>query len=185
MNILKKLSAVISAAALTLTLTACQSAGGLLAPKAPDLNKKFTFTASLDCGGESLSANFAREDANSWRVEITDPYRIQGVNFSINGGEITAAFRELTAENLDASLFSDSEVSALVKTLESSVVDLNGKVTYNQDSYTVSWQDLLLSFPTGSSAPTALEMPSKGIKGEISEFKITGEILPGEVVINH
>lgn len=184
MNILKKLSAVISAAALILILTGCENAGGLLAPKAPDLNKKFTFTANLDCGGENLSANFAREDTGNWKVEITEPYQIQGVTFSINGGEITAGFGELTAEKITASLFSDSEISSLVKALESSVVDLNGKVSYNQDSYTVSWQDLLLSFPTGSSAPTALEIPSKGIKGEISEFKVTGDILPGEVVVN-
>ncbi|MCM1299383.1 MAG: hypothetical protein NC203_09660 [Firmicutes bacterium] len=182
MKIFKKAIGVILAASV-LTLTGCKNSG-FLAPKAPDLNKQFTFSAALNYGEEALSANFSRTDIGKWSIEITEPYQIQGVVFDINGGDITASFGGLTAEAVTPDFLSSSVVSAIVKAMESSVQDLNNEITYNDSSYTVSWQDLLLSFPEGSGAPTAVEIPSLGIRGEINDFKVTGEIVRGEVVIN-
>ena len=183
MSIIKKgLGAILIAA--VLTLAGCKNAGGFLAPKAPDLNKKFAFSAALTYGSETISANFAREDIGKWTVEITEPYQIQGVTFSIDGSSISASFGGLTAESVFPSSFADSELSALIRNVESAVQDTSGQVNYNEDSYTVAWPDLLLSFPNNSGAPTAVEIPSLGIKGEISEFRVIGEITRGEVVIN-
>lgn len=182
MDIFKKGLGLILTAAL-LTLTGCKS-GGFLAPKAPDLNKQFTFSAALNYGDENLSADFSRTDAGKWRIELTEPYQIQGVTFDISGSDVTASFGDFTAEKVTVDFFSDSILSAIVKTVDSAVVDMNGEITYNEDSYTVSWADLLLSFPEGSGAPNAMEIPSLGIRGEITDFKVTGEIVQGEVVIN-
>lgn len=179
MNFCKKcLAGFLAAAIIAIAVTGCTNGGGFLAPKAPDLNKQFTFTAVCD----SLSANFTREGIGKWTVELTEPYQVQGVVFTLSGGEISASFGELSTEKI-ASDFGGSTIGTFVKALENGIAD-DGEISYDENSYTVSWNDLLLKFPQGSGAPSAFEIPSLGFKGDITDFKITGEIFKeGEDVI--
>ncbi len=49
-------------------------------------------------------------------------------------------------------------------------------MVYGDQSYAVNSGNTVMYFQQGSAVPEAFEIPEKQIKGEISEFNITGEI---------
>lgn len=173
-GILKRI--VFSAAALiaALSLTACEGQN-LLAPKPPELNKLFKFSANITCDTGGFSALFSRIAIGSWEVTVTEPYELQGITFTYTKGNAGASLDGLTAEAL-TSEFSSSPVACIAEALENAVQDGMASVVYADNSYTVHSGDTVLSFPQGSNVPGGFEIADKQIKGEITEFNVIEEI---------
>lgn len=173
-GILKRI--VLSAAGLiaALSLTACEGQN-LLAPKPPELNKLFKFSANITCGTGGFSALFSRTAIGSWEVTVTEPYELQGITFTYTKGNAGASLDGLTAEAL-TSEFSYSPVACIAEALENAVQDGMASVVYADNSYTVHSGGTVLSFPQGSNVPGGFEIADKQIKGEITEFNIIEEI---------
>lgn len=165
-----------------ISLASC-SGQSLLAPSPPDLNKQFTLTARVTGGDGSFTANFTRSNVGRWQVTVTEPYEVQGVSFAYSSGGVSASFGELSAEALTAD-FAASPPALLISAFENTVQDPAASVAYQSDAYTVQSGNCTLTFQKGSYAPTAIELP--GLKAEITDFKITGEVTPGgaDVVIS-
>ena len=94
-----RIKTILLTAALTLgalTLTACESQN-LLSPKPPDLNKLFTFSASISCETGNFSALFTRTAMGSWDITLTEPYELQGITFSRTKEGIKASLEKSCA----------------------------------------------------------------------------------------
>lgn len=171
---IKKL--LITAAAIIgiLSLTACEGQT-LLAPKPPNLNKLFSFTASISCQKGDFSAMFSRTAIGNWEITLTEPYELQGVSFSYSKNGVTATLDELSASP-SMSDFSDSPVTYIADALETAVQNSAASVVYGDASFAVNSGDTVMYFEQGSSVPNAFEIADKSIKGEIGEFNITEEI---------
>lgn len=177
MKILKRAIGLIAAAGCTfglLTLTSCEN-GGILAPKAPDLNKQFDMTAEVTCGDSSFAFTASRISVGRWKVVMNEPYEVQGVTFSYSKDGFTAALEEVGEQELTSD-FGSSPIAAIVSALENAVQDPNGAVAYDDKGYKVSSGESVLSFEQGSSAPTGFEIPKEKISGRITDFAVTGEI---------
>ena len=158
------------------SLAACNGQG-LLAPSAPDLDKQFTLTARVTCGDSSFTADFTRSHTGHWQVNVTEPYEVQGVSFNYLSGSASASFGEFSAGTLTAD-FAASPPALMISALENTVQDSAASVAYQADTYTVQSGNCLLTFAQGSAAPIAMELPN--LKAEITDFKITGDIIPYE-----
>ncbi len=172
-----RIKTILFTAALTLgalTLTACEGQN-LLSPKPPELNKLFTFSASISCDTGNFSALFTRSAMGSWDITLTEPYELQGITFSRGKDGAKASLADLSAESL-ANEFSNSPLTYITDSLESAVQNGNASVVYGDQSYAVNSGDTVIYFQQGSAVPCAFEIPEKQIKGEITEFNITGEI---------
>ena len=172
-----RIKTILLTAALTLgalTLTACEGQN-LLSPKPPDLNKLFTFSASISCETGNFSALFTRTAMGSWDITLTEPYELQGITFSRTKEGVKASLENLSAKSL-TSEFSDSPLTFITDSIESAVQNGNASVVYGDQSYAVNSGNTVMYFQQGSAVPEAFEIPEKQIKGEISEFNITGEI---------
>lgn len=181
MNYIKKAIGCTAALACALALTACGS-GGILAPKAPDLNKRFDMTADVVCGDSSFSLTMSRNSVGRWQVVLNEPYEVQGVTFSCSKDGAAAALDEVSIDGLTSD-FGFSPIAVMVDALESAVGDSDAAVTYLDGGYRVSSGDCVLSFEQGSSAPVGFEIPKEKISGKISEFTVTGELFNGADVV--
>lgn len=171
---LKKIALTAAAVIGAISLTACEGQN-LLAPKPPNLNKLFSFTASVTCETGDFSALFSRTAIGNWDVTITEPYELQGISFSYTKNGIKASLDELSAEP-PVTEFSGSPVTYIADALEAAVQDGTASVVYGDGSFAVNAGDTVMYFEQGSGVPNAFEITSKQIKGEISEFNITEEI---------
>lgn len=176
-SIFKKFLLLITAAGLIFSLTACEGQS-ILTPKPPDLNKNFEFTADITCGDQEFSAWFGRNGVGKWQAALTQPYEVQGVNFTYNKGTAAASFEGITIDNLNED-FSSSPICAIITELENAVQDINAAVIYKDGGYTVQTGNTVLSFAQGTAQPESFEISSEGIKGTVTDFKITGEIFEG------
>ena len=174
-------STVVSVCALV--LAACGSNGGILAPKAPDLNKLFTFTANITEGAQSYAAELSRTDIGTWKITFSEPYQLQGVCFVYSGDKVSASYDGLSADSLTDD-FSASPVAVMVRALETAVQNQSANVKYNENGFTVQSGDCVLYFPQGESKPAKFEISSEKIFGEITEFKFNDELFKnGEDVV--
>lgn len=125
MKVFKKImkSTLAAKIALLLTpvlLTSC-AAGELFVPTPPDMNLCYSLnivvpdildaisgvdgvnSSVLSGGSEDFCATIIRNDINNWRVQITAPYSLSGVDLTVIGTEITASYGDfstsVTAEN--------------------------------------------------------------------------------------
>lgn len=171
---LKKFLLTAAAIAGLFTMTACENQN-ILAPKPPNLNKLFNFTASVTCETSSFSALFSRTAVGSWDITITEPYEIQGISFSCSKNGTEASFYELTAAP-STSDFSNSPLTYIADSLETAVQNSSASVIYGDSGFAVNAGDTILYFEQGSAVPKAFEITDKQIKAEISEFNITEEI---------
>lgn len=176
-SILKKFLSIITAAGLIFSLTACEGQN-ILAPKPPDLNKNFEFTADITCGDSKFSAWFGRNGVGKWQAALTQPYEVQGVNFTYNRGTASASFEGITIDTLNED-FTSSPVCTIITELENAVQDINAAVIYGDGGYRVQTGNTVLSFTQGTAQPDGFEISSEGIKGTVTDFKITGEIFEG------
>lgn len=177
MKIFKKVIGCIVAVGCTiglLALTACEN-GGILAPKAPDLNKQFEMTAEVVWGDSSFTVMASRVFLGKWRVVLNEPYEVQGVTFDYSKDGFTAALEGVGDEVLTSD-FSSSPIAAMIDALENAVQDSNAAVTYLDGGYRVSSGDCVLSFEQGSSAPVGFEIPKEKISVRITDFTIKGDI---------
>lgn len=172
--ILRKFLSAISAAGLILSLTACEGQN-ILAPKPPDLDKTFEFTADIACGDSEFSAWFGRTGVGKWQAALTQPYEIQGINFTFDRGTAAASFEGMTVDTLTED-FALSPICGLITELEKAVQDANAAVIYGDGGYSVQTGNTVMSFEQGKAEPNAFEIASEGIKGTITDFKVTGEI---------
>ena len=165
-----------------LTFSAC-GAGGLLSPKAPELNKKFEMTAEVTCGDSSFTANFSRLNVGSWEVTVTDPYEVQGLSFAYSGGTASASFDGIAAEQLTAD-FASSPAGKVISAVENAVQDKTASVSFSD--LIVQSGECIMAFSEGSSVPSALDLPQSRISAKITDFKVTGEIFPDgvDVIVN-
>lgn len=171
-------------AAAALTFSAC-GAGGLLSPKAPELNKKFEMTAEVTCGNSSFTANFSRLNVGSWEVTVTDPYEVQGLSFAYSGGTASASFDGIAAEQLTDD-FASSPAGKVISAVENAVQDKTASVSFSDDGLIVQSGECIMAFSEGSSVPSALDLPQSRISAKITDFKVTGEIFPDgvDVIVN-
>ena len=109
-------AALISGASI---LTSCEGES-LLSPKPPQLNKLFSFSASISCGSGDFSAVFNRTAVGSWDITLTEPYELQGITFTCDKEGVRAALGELSAEPSDSE-FLNSPLSFITDSLESIV----------------------------------------------------------------
>ena len=165
-----------------ITFASC-SGQGFLAPSAPDLNKQFTLTAHVTSGDSDFIADFTRSGVGKWQVTLTEPYEMQGVTFTCSPGKTSATFGDLTADALTAD-FACSPPWLIIAALEDTVQDTAASIAYQKDTYMVRSGNCTLTFSLDSGAPVAMELPN--LKAEISDFKITGDILSdgADVIIN-
>ena len=157
-----------------ITLASC-SGQGFLAPSAPDLNKQFTLTAHVTCGDSDFTADFTRSNTGKWQVTLTEPYEVQGVTFTYSAGKVSAGYGNLTADALTAD-FADSPPGLIISAFEDTVQDSSPSTSYQKEAYIVRSGSCTLTFAQDSGAPILMELPN--LKAEISDFKITGDILP-------
>lgn len=177
MNVFRKAIKLIAALGCTvglLTLTACDN-GGILAPKAPDLNKQFDMTAEVTWGDGSFAFTASRVSVGRWKVVMNEPYEVQGVTFGYSKDGFTAALEEVGEQGLTSD-FGSSPIAVMIGALENAVQDSNAAVTYFDGGYKVSSGDGVLSFEQGNSAPVSFEIPKEKISGRITDFTVTGEI---------
>lgn len=174
-------STVISVCALI--LAACGSNGGILAPKAPDLNKLFTFSAKITEGEQSYTAELSRTEIGKWKVVFSEPYQLQGVGFIYSGDKVSASYDGLSADSLTDD-FSASPVAVIVRAMESAVQNQSPSVKYNEDGFTLQSGDCILFFPQGESKPARFEIPAEKIFGEITDFKFNDDLFKnGEDIV--
>lgn len=166
-------SAVVSFCALV--LVACGSNGGILAPKAPNLNKTFTMTAKITQGEESCTADLSRTEVGKWKITFSEPYQLQGVNFIYSKDGVSASYDGLSVESLTED-FSSSPTAATIKALENLVQDGNAAVKYNENGFTVQSGDCIMSFPKGESKPDKFEISNEKIFGEITDFQFNDDL---------
>lgn len=162
-----------AAAICAVSLASC-SGQGLLAPSAPDLNKRFQLTARVTADGSTFTADFTRTDVGEWQVTVTEPYEVQGISFTYSGGSASASFSGLTAEQLTAD-FSASPPALMISAFENAVQDTAPGVSYQQDALILRSGDCTVTFRQGT--PAALELP--GLTAEITGFSFTEEMFPG------
>lgn len=175
MNTLKKMikSAVISFCALV--LAACGSNGGILAPKAPDLNKLFTMTANITKGEQSYALQLDRTEIGKWKITFSEPYQLQGVSFIYSKEGVSAAYDGLSADSLTDD-FSSSLAAAIIRALETAVLDNSGTVKYNENGFTLQSGECILSFPKSGDKPEKFEIPKEKIFGEITDFRFNEDL---------
>ena len=173
-NVFKKLILTSAALAAAVFFTACEGQS-FLAPKPPDLNKLFNFTASISTEKGDFSALFSRTAIGSWEITVTEPYELQGISFSYAKGTAAASLGELNVEAL-TSEFSFSPVASIAEALENAVQDGGASVIYGDGVYTLQSGGTVLSFLQGSGVPNGFEISEKRIKGEITEFNVTEDI---------
>lgn len=174
MNLIKKVIGFTAASACALVLSACGSSG-ILAPKAPDLNKQFDMTADVVCGDSSFSLTMSRTSVGRWRVVLNEPYEVQGVTFGYAKDGVTAALDGVGVDEITSD-FGASPIAVMINAFESVIGDNNAAVTYLDGGYRVSSGDCVLSFENGSSNPVGFEIPKEKISGKVSEFTVTGEL---------
>ena len=177
MKIFKKVIEFAAAAGCTiglLMLTSCES-GGILAPKAPDLNKQFELTAEVAWGDSSFAVTASRVSVGRWNVVMNEPYEIQGVSFGYSKDGFSALMDGVGEEELTSD-FSGSPIAVMIDALENVAQDTNAAVVYLDGEYRVSSGDCVLSFEQGSAAPVGFEIPKEKISGKITDFKVTGDI---------
>lgn len=177
MNLFKKAIKCIAAVGCViglLTLTGCEN-GGILAPKAPDLNKKFDMTAAVVWEDSNFVVTASRTSVGRWKVTLNEPYEVQGVTFSCSKDGFTAALDGVGEEGL-ISDFGSSPIAVMIGALEDAVQDSNAAVTYLDGEYRISSGDCVLSFEQGSAAPVGFEIPKEKISGKITDFAVTGDI---------
>lgn len=171
---LKKLLLTAAAIIGAISFTACEGQN-ILAPKPPNLNKLFNFTASVTCEKGDFSALFSRTAIGSWDITVTEPYELQGITFSYTKNGVTANLYDLSAEPT-ATEFSGSPITYIADALEAAVQDGTASVVYGDGSFAVNAGETVMYFEQGSGVPNAFEIPAKQIKCEISEFNIADEI---------
>lgn len=175
MNTVKKAikSAVVSFCALV--LAACGSNGGILAPKAPDLNKLFTMTANITQGEKSYALQLDRTEIGRWKVTFSEPYQLQGVSFIYSKEGVSACYDGLSAESLTDD-FSSSLAAVIIRTLETAVQDNTGAVKYSENGFTLQSGECILSFPKSGDKPNSFEIPKEKIFGEITDFRFNEDL---------
>lgn len=177
MKILKnavKCVAAVGCAVGLLSLTSCEN-GGILAPKAPDLNKQFDMTAEAAWGDSSFAFTASRISVGRWKVVMNEPYEVQGVTFGCSKDGFTASVDGMSEETLTSD-FVRSPIAVMIGALEDAVQDSNAAVSYQDGGYRVSSGEGVLSFEQGSSAPVGFEIPKEKISCKITDFTVTGEI---------
>lgn len=177
MKLLKKVIGRIAAVCCTIglfTLTACEN-GGILAPKAPDLNKQFDMTAAVVWADSSFVVTASRTSVGRWKVAFDEPYEVQGIVFNYSKDGFTAALDGVGEEG-PISDFGSSPIAVMIDALENAVQDSNAAVTYLDGGYRISSGDCVLSFEQGSAAPVGFEIPKEKISGKITDFTVTGDI---------
>lgn len=161
-----------------LALAACGSNGGILAPKPPDMNKLFTFTAKITQGEQSCAVQLDRTGEGKWQITFAEPYALQSVSFTYSKEGVSASYDGVSVQSITDD-FSSSFIAVMVRALESAVQDGNGAVRYNENGFTVQSGECILSFPKNSDKPDKFEIAKEKILGEITDFRYNGELSSG------
>lgn len=175
MEFLQKAVRCAAVTACILTFSACGSNGGILAPKAPDLNKQFEMSADVVCGEDNYSVTLARTSVGRWSMVINEPYELQGIELVFSAEKTSAKLDGAEIERLSQD-FSKSSISAMITALENAVLDRNGTMGYLDGGYNVTSGDCILSFEQGSASPSSFDIPKEKISGKVNKFTVTGEI---------
>lgn len=174
MSLFKKTVKCAAVSGLALILSACGS-GGILAPKAPDLNKQFEMTADVVWKDGSFSVTMTRISAGRWQAVMNEPYEVQGVTFAYSKDGAAAELDGIGADSLTSD-FCFSPVAVIIDAVEGVIRDTGAAVNYLDGGYRVSSGDCIIAFEQGSSAPVGFEIPKEKISGKISSFTVTGEL---------
>lgn len=166
-----KFRRLIAVAAAALLLTSC-SDGGILAPKAPDMDKSYKLTAQVTAGESGFTADFNRKGTGIWTITLTEPYEAQGLVINYKSGAVSASMGDFSAENLTDD-FAYSPISAIISAMEE-MAGGNGKVTVTDDGSLVQTGECLMLYGKGSSSPKHMELPNQKISAEITNFTVTG-----------
>lgn len=165
-----KFRRLIAVAAAALLLTSC-SDGGILAPKAPNMDKSYTMTAQVTAGESGFTADFNRKGTGIWTITLTEPYEAQGLVINYKSGAVSASMGDFSAENLTDD-FAYSPISAIISAMEEAAGG-NGKVTVTDDGLLFQSGECLVLY--SESVPARIELPSARISAEITEFKTMPE----------
>ncbi len=175
MNFFQKIIRCTVVSVCALALAACGS-NGILAPKAPNLNKQLEMTADVSCGDDNFSISLSRNAIGKWQAVLLEPYEVQGIGFNYSRGEVSASLEGISAEKLTSD-FDSSPLGIIISSLENALQDNNGTVTYADGGYTVRSGDCILAFEQGSAAPISIEISKARISAKVRDFTVKGDIL--------
>ena len=180
----RSLVAIVILAAISIMFyTGCNSAGGRILEKAPDINVPFESAVKMQAGELEFEGNIKRYATGIWNMDITSPKTLEGLCISYDDGSgVKAALDDLTleipAENLNggavfALVFKAIDCAAAAGELSCTDTE-EGKVysgEFSGGTYT-------LTFDAKNSALTRIEIPSAGIAGEFTGFVVTKNEAP-------
>ena len=78
-----------AAVAAVMLFSACSA--DVLNPK-PDIDKCFTAKAQIAAGGEVIAGELSRTAENCWVLSVTEPFALEGMTVTLNGGETSFSF---------------------------------------------------------------------------------------------
>ncbi|MCL2754563.1 MAG: hypothetical protein FWD35_02445 [Oscillospiraceae bacterium] len=169
----KKFTALLTAAVLLLSLTACEQLE-LLSLDNIDLDKAYTFSANMNLlsSGESLEAvaDFSRERPGVWSVTFAEPFALSGLQMSFADGQLIQTFETagITSHYTSSSNNSGVAVLRIITAFENAISGEGREITLEKQSGASKKDTVMrvraggseLLFDKESKLPLSLHLPT-------------------------
>lgn len=171
MRKIKSFFALFLCGLMMLTFSACKKETTMAAP---DLNKLFTVTASVQYGDFNAAATVNRLGNDMWDVEFSEPSTLAGVKLSYNGEDITASYLGLSFSVPKNAAPVKSMLNMLFKAIDKSAMGLDMPCTEEDGIMTFSgtgdFGDFTLSMEKSTGNLVSFELPDEKLQVQFADF---------------
>jgi hypothetical protein len=149
----------------------CTACGGV-DPENLELDKSYSFNASLEYGERTSSAHFTRSAPGEWSGTLTDPYALQGISIIYTPLEMSVSYSGFSSDFSETP--NDVNVTAFVMfcALESAFKGDGITVTSGKNSIEITGRtdgDTFILKLDRDGIPTTLDVPGRQLKITFSD----------------
>jgi len=170
---MKKLISLILGLTALVAFTAC-SGVMKVNPDNLNLNKAYEFKADITFSDFTAKAELKRKNENSWEIALLEPYALNGLVYTYQGGRITAEFGGLVGD-FSGNAQSDAIYKLIADAFENAFCGTGGKreAVATKTEYRVSGKvndyAYELTFDKKSKVPLSISIPDIGMSAQFSE----------------
>ncbi|MCL1903112.1 MAG: hypothetical protein FWF94_01680 [Oscillospiraceae bacterium] len=166
------LSVVVAA---IIVFTAC-SGVATINPDKLKIDKAYKFAANITYNDFVFAAEFERKDADAWEVVLTEPFEVEGIQLTYNGGELTAV-----VDGLDNSraLPDSNAATHIIKAFENAINGEGREVVAYGEEIRISSRaggsafSYELTFNKQTLEPISISIHERGLKADFSEVQVS------------
>ncbi len=163
--------------------TGCNSSGGSILEKAPDINVPFSSSVKIQAGELEFEGEIKRRAAGIWDMTVTAPDTLKGLSVMYDDGSgVKAVLDDISLEVPVESIKESAVFPLIFKAIDCAASSGTLSFTETEDGRVCSGEfsggAYILKLDPKTSAITGIEIPNEEISGEFTGFAVIEEEIP-------